>query len=101
MYNLCSKFVKYKLKISLIKVAGIAFKDQVDLISIMTPLEVVANIINVLIVLDTYTVCLFPLLYIFENLSFILCLNGLILFVDSKSEDRLFHILGHKLDGHF
>ena len=35
----------YKLKTPLIKVAGIALKDRVDLISIIFPLEVVAKMI--------------------------------------------------------
>ena len=34
--------------------------------------------------------------YFGKKLSFILCLNELILFVDFKSVDRLFHILGQK-----
>ena len=47
-YNLHSKFVKYKLKTPLVKVAGIALKDRVDLISIMVPLKVVANIVKIM-----------------------------------------------------
>ena len=43
MCNLHSKFVKYKLKTPLIKMAGIALKDRVHLISIMVLLEVIAK----------------------------------------------------------
>ena len=44
---------------------------------------------------NTYT--LFSSLCIFwKKLSFILCLNELILFVDFKSDGRLFHIFGPK-----
>ena len=45
-YNLDSKFVKYKLKAPFIKVAGMALKDLVDPISIMSPLEVFASILS-------------------------------------------------------
>ena len=38
-YNLHSKFVKCRFKTPLIKVAGLALKDRVDLISIMVPYE--------------------------------------------------------------
>ena len=34
--------------------AGIALKDRVDLISIMVPLEVVANMINIVVLLDKH-----------------------------------------------
>ena len=41
-------------------------------------------------------------LYInWKKLSLILCLNELMLFVDFKSDDRLFHIIGPTKDRHF
>ena len=48
-YNLRSESDKCKLKTPLIKVARIALRDRVDLISIMVPVEVVANIISIII----------------------------------------------------
>ena len=45
--NLHSKFGEYKLRTLIINVAGIALRDQIDLVSIMVPLEVVADIINI------------------------------------------------------
>ena len=47
-YKLHRKFDKYKLQIPLIKVAGIALKDQFDLTYIMVYLEVDAKIINII-----------------------------------------------------
>ena len=47
---------------------------------------------------------IFPSLYILAKLSSILCilcLNEFILFVDFKSEERLFHTFGPKLDRQF
>ena len=38
--------MKYKFEIPLIKVAGIALNDRVDLISILVPIEMVANVIS-------------------------------------------------------
>ena len=45
---------------------------------------------------------LFSSLCIFwKKFSLILCFNELTLFVDFKSDDRLFHIFGPKWDRHF
>ena len=93
--------------------AGILLKDQVDLISIMVPLEVIAKekkYIYIHIILECafgYSIIMarprhecergcaalvehiyvfFLSLYILEEISLILCLNELTLFADFKSE---------------
>ena len=98
-------------------VAGTALKDRVDLVSVMVPrfqgscknykqyvlkcFWVKNNLVRPnhecererVVLVEHICTHMFFSLYIQEKLSLISCLNELILFVNFKSEDWLFHIL--------